>query len=366
MTVEHIVPRRLESVEVPRTTRLALERLRVDHLEELCRFHQDARVMATLGGVRSEESTREWLEGDLAHWERHGFGIWVARLRSDGSLAGRGGLRHVRIGGRDEVELAYAIGAELWGRGLASELAETALTLGFERLGLPELVCFALPTNQASLRVMQKAGFAFEREVVYWDRPHRLHRLTAAVRGEPHYVVRLARPQDVAAIPAIERAGAQLFAGLSVAPGVFEDVTPEEDLREAQQQELLWVAIGPGDRPVGFALVEELAGAAHLDELDVHPAHGRRGLGAALVGAVCDGARARGLPAVTLTTFRELAWNAPFYRGLGFRALEPQELGPALEALVADEDAAGLPAAERVVMRFDTGTQDADPSRLGK
>jgi len=366
MTVERIVPRRLESVEAPHTTRLALERLRADHLEELCRFHQDDRVMATLGGVRSEASTREWLEGDLAHWERHGFGIWVARLRSDGSFAGRGGLRHVRIGGRDEVELAYAIGAELWGRGLASELAETALTLGFERLGLRELVCFALPTNQASLRVMQKAGFAFEREVVYWENPHRLHRLTASSRGEPHYVVRLARPKDVALLPAIERASAQLFSGLRLAPGVFADATDEEDLREAQQEGLLWVAIGPGDRPVGFALVEELGGAAHLDELDVHPAHGRRGLGAALVAAVCDGARARGFPAVTLTTFRELAWNAPFYRGLGFRALAHEELGLALETLVAREDAAGLPAAERVVMCFETGAEDADPPRVSR
>ncbi len=355
MTDARIVERRLESVEAPRTTRLSLERLRPDHLEELCQFHQDPRVMATLGGIRSEEATRDWLARDRAHWERHGFGIWVARLRSDGSFAGRGGLRHTEVGGNDEVELAYAIRADLWGSGLASELAETALTLGLDRLGLPDLVCFTQPTNQASLRVMEKAGFAFEREVVHWDLPHRLYRLSAEARGEPRYVVRPARPEEVAAIPAIERAAGRLFSGLSLEAGVLADVTPEADLHDAQREGLLWVAIGPGERPVGFALVEDFDGAAHLDELDVHPAHGRRGLGAALVGAVCDGARRRGFPAVTLTTFRELAWNAPFYHGLGFRALATDELSPALAALVAREDAAGLPAQDRVVMRFETG-----------
>ena len=56
---------------------------------------------------------------------------------------------------------------------------------------------------------------------------------------------------------------------------------------------------------------------------------------------------------MTLTTFRELPWNAPFYRGLGFRALDPAEYGPDLAELVAKEDAAGLSARERVVMRLD-------------
>jgi predicted N-acetyltransferase YhbS len=87
----------------------------------------------------------------------------------------------------------------------------------------------------------------------------------------------------------------------------------------------------------------------------VLPAHGRRGVGAALVRAVCAWARERGLPSVTLTTYRDVPWNAPFYTRLGFRTLRAAELGPKLRALVASEDAHGLRRAERVVMRYQTG-----------
>ena len=61
--------------------------------------------------------------------------------------------------------------------------------------------------------------------------------------------------------------------------------------------------------------------ALHLEELDVLPGHGRQGIGTRLVRALCDGARGRGIAAVTLCTFRDVPWNAPFYERLGFRIL---------------------------------------------
>lgn len=347
------VPRRAPPAGAPRTTRLALERLSPGHLDELCRLHGDARVMATLGGVRSEEATRRWLEVELEHWERHGFGIWVARLRGDGRFAGRGGLRHTHIGDRDEVELAYAVAADHWGEGLAPELAETALALGFEGLGLADVVCFTEPANRASLRVMEKAGFRFEREVERDGYRLRLHRLTAAERGDPRYAIRLAQAEECAALAEVERAAGKLFSGLPIDGDLSGDLTPPEKLAEALRECLLWVALGPAERPVGFAMARELDGALHLAELSVAPAHGRRGLGAALVDTVCDGARRRGLPAVTLTTYREPEWNAPLYRRLGFRVLEPAELTPGLADQVRREDAAGLSADARVVMRLE-------------
>jgi GNAT superfamily N-acetyltransferase len=166
------------------------------------------------------------------------------------------------------------------------------------------------------------------------------------------YAVRPSREADLVALAAIERSAAALFEGMDLAPGVFEDVTTLADFESAHAAGWLWVATGPGAVPVGFAFVEPLDGGAHLDELDVHPDHGRRGVGAALVRTVCAAAAERGLPYVTLTTFRDVAWNAPFYAKLGFRALAPGELSPELEELVREEDARGLPAESRVVMRY--------------
>src|ERR1051325_11182541 len=82
----------------------------------------------------------------------------------------------------------------------------------------------------------------------------------------------------------------------------------------------LWVALD-GDSPVGFAHVEMLGSdRPHLDEIDVHPAHGRRGLGTRLVGGVCEWAAASGYQQITLTTFRLVPWNRTCQRNLGFVA----------------------------------------------
>lgn len=162
------------------TPRLCLGRMRAEDLDDLTRLHLDARVMATMGGVRSPAVTDEWLSRQLDHWERCDFGLWMARDRASGRFVGRGGLHHVEIDGRDEIEVGYCFLADCWGRGLATELAQASVCAAFTVLHLPELVCFTLPTNLASQRVMQKAGFRYERTATYKDLPHVFYRLTAA------------------------------------------------------------------------------------------------------------------------------------------------------------------------------------------
>lgn len=170
----------MQGIETFRTERLVAERLSVDHLGELLRMNRDPRVMATLGGVRPDRETERYLRDNLEHWERYGFGIWAFRDGADDSFVARAGLRHTHVGGSDEVELAYALRSEYWGRGLATELAEAAVALGFERLGLEDIVAFTLPTNRGSWRVMEKTGFEYERDVVHAGLPHVLYRVAAS------------------------------------------------------------------------------------------------------------------------------------------------------------------------------------------
>ncbi len=160
-----------------RTDRLTAERLRPDHFGDLCRMHRDPRVTATLGGVRSDEETQAWLQRNLEHWEQYGFGLWMFHDLTEGQFVGRAGLRHVEVEGQDEVELGYALLAEYWGQGLATEMARACLQIGFEQLGLVDVVAFTLTTNLASQRVMQKAGFTFERAIRHVGLPHVLYRL---------------------------------------------------------------------------------------------------------------------------------------------------------------------------------------------
>ena len=153
-----------------------------DDFADLDRLHRDPLVMRTLsrdGTLFSHKQTEQWLESNLEHWERYGFGTWLFHDKATGTFIGRGGLRHTLAGGTDEVELGYAISSGCWNQGYASEIARAAVRVGFEELGLDEIVCFTLTTNRASQRVMEKAGFQYERNIVHVGLPHVFYRMTA-------------------------------------------------------------------------------------------------------------------------------------------------------------------------------------------
>lgn len=166
----------------------------------------------------------------------------------------------------------------------------------------------------------------------------------------PVYKITAAQPNDLPLLPAIELAAAKLLAG-HAPESVLTETTGQEDLKDAQCRGHLWVVLAD-DIPVGFAHVEVLEPTAvHLEEIDVHPEHGRRGLGRRLVMAICAWAATAGYRSVTLTTFRDVPWNMPFYARLGFEVIPPEELSPALLSVVQDETRRGLDPERRVVMR---------------
>jgi 4-diphosphocytidyl-2-C-methyl-D-erythritol kinase len=138
----------------------------------------------------------------------------------------------------------------------------------------------------------------------------------------------------------------------------LNETTSPEVLAQAQRDGRLWVVLAD-DVPVGFALVIVLEpGSAHLEEIDVLPAHGGRGLGTRLLMHVCRWAANAGFAAVTLTTFRDVRWNMPFYARHGFTVIPRDQLGPALQAVVEAEARRGLDPSIRVAMRRTTATTD--------
>lgn len=156
--------------------RLLAERLTEVHLPVLHRMHQDARMMALIGGVKTEAQTAEYLERNLKHWSEHGFGIWILRDPVTGDVVGRAGLRNLTIEGMAEVELTYALFPEWWGRGLATDAARACVTIGRDWLGLHSVVGLVLPANLVSQRVLRKAALTQEREVMHGGQPHLLFR----------------------------------------------------------------------------------------------------------------------------------------------------------------------------------------------
>ena len=158
------------------TERLQAEPLTPDHLSEIRRMHQDAQVMAQLGGVRTEEQTAAYLNRNLRHWDDYGFGLWILRLRDGGEPVGRAVLRHLTIDGADEVEVGYALYEPYWGRGLATEIAGHCAALAERELGLGTLVGLTDPANQASRHVLEKIGLRYERDCLHENHPSALFR----------------------------------------------------------------------------------------------------------------------------------------------------------------------------------------------
>jgi RimJ/RimL family protein N-acetyltransferase len=159
------------------------ERLTLDHEDEMVRLLLDKRVAETMWSphqTRTREDVRAGLQRKLAHWGRHGFGQWMFRDRATGAMVGRGGPQHTMASGRDEIELGWVIVPECWGQGLATELARASLEVVFGPLALEEVIAYTQPDNFASRRVMEKSGFAYERDIMFEGAPFVLYRQSAS------------------------------------------------------------------------------------------------------------------------------------------------------------------------------------------
>lgn len=114
-----------------------------------------------------------------------------------------------------------------------------------------------------------------------------------------------------------------------------------------------WVTVGDDDEAIGYLLVDEIDGAAHIEQVSVAPDYQGQGLGRALIERVRAWATTKGMTALTLTTFGHIPWNRPLYEHLGFRVLSGEEIGSGLRAVCDAEAEHGLDPDLRVVMRLD-------------
>ena len=98
--------------------------------------------------------------------------------------------------------------------------------------------------------------------------------------------IELAQRTHLTQIPAIELAAASMFSELDLPQNVRYRVTDTETLRDAWDDSRIWVALNYADKAVGFAMADIVDGQAHLDEMNVLPDYGRRGIGTQLVQTV--------------------------------------------------------------------------------
>ena len=207
----------------------------------------------------------------------------------------------------------------------------------------PTLPVFGLSVGQALPRATPGLAMHLADGAVLVVPTRHPDRLAAALHVSPEAPgVRPAEPDDLVTLPEIDRRAESLF---RVAGYALPEITiPVDAMHDA-------LAIFVAGRPaVGFVWVSEVDGLAYIEELAVIPGRMRQGLGSALLEAACDWAAAEGFRAITLITFADVAWNAPFYAARGFTVVD--DITPGLAALRQKERTVGLDAVgTRVVMR---------------
>ncbi|GAA0327331.1 GNAT family N-acetyltransferase [Actinoallomurus spadix] len=171
--------------------------------------------------------------------------------------------------------------------------------------------------------------------------------------------IRAARAGELAILQDIEVAAGRCFRDVGM-PDIAEDEPfPLGELLRYQESGMAWVAADAADRPVAYLVAVPIDAGVHVEQVSVHPDHARRRIGRSLLDHVAAWAETVGAPALTLTTFEDVPWNAPYYVRCGFRRLTEAELTPGLRAIRRREAALGLDRWPRVCMLRSLGAGQA-------
>lgn len=162
--------------------------------------------------------------------------------------------------------------------------------------------------------------------------------------------IRPARAEELPLISALEKSGDPLFRAAGMDRVADSPAPDPRTYQGAHSQGRLFAATGPAGTPIGFVRVEMADACPHVEQVSVHPDHSRKGIGSALMRTAEDWARSHGFTRLTLTTFRDVLWNGPFYSRLGWSPFPEPECGPELAALRQHERDLGLDAWPRQVM----------------
>jgi [ribosomal protein S5]-alanine N-acetyltransferase len=156
------------------TPRLWLRTMRAEDLEALLAIFSDPKVMAAFDSPPFTRSHMQgWLQRNLDHQARYGYGLFSVICRQSNILIGDCGLEVMQVDGEPAAELGYDFRSDYWNQGYASEAASAVRDFVFQRLQMPRLISLIRVGNQASRRVAEKVGMRYladhqSGDRVYW------------------------------------------------------------------------------------------------------------------------------------------------------------------------------------------------------
>ena len=163
-------------------------------------------------------------------------------------------------------------------------------------------------------------------------------------------MIREVRGDDFVRLREIESAAGAPFRDIGMSEIADDQPPSQAELAVFQKAGTAWVWVEQDDEPLAYLLVRVVDDRAHIEQVSVDPKASRRGLGAELIERAEVWARTRNLRSLTLTTFRDVPWNRPYYQRLGFEVVCQARWTPGLRHVRSEESAQGLDRWPRVVM----------------
>ena len=169
------------------TERLILRPLQISDAETLDRVFGDPEVMLYGPGIQTQTWVHDWLRGCLEDYQKLGFGPWAVVEKGSSTVIGYAGLFHFSdIDGQAEIEVGYRLARYYWGMGFATEAAAAVREYAFLVLCLPRLIALIDPQNTASIRVAEKIGMHYEKDVMLegYSHPDQLYSIRNPAHSE--------------------------------------------------------------------------------------------------------------------------------------------------------------------------------------
>ncbi|MER5641490.1 GNAT family N-acetyltransferase [Kitasatospora sp. NPDC002227] len=162
--------------------------------------------------------------------------------------------------------------------------------------------------------------------------------------------IRKVRIEELLLLQDIERAAGRCFRDIGMPEIADDEPLPLDELAGYQRAGLAWVAVNESDTPMAYLIADHVDGNLHIEQVSVHPDNAGQGIGRSLLDHLAERAAAHSIPALTLTTFADVPWNAPYYTRCGFQPLDDTLLSPGLLDIRTREAAHGLDRWPRLFM----------------
>ncbi|EPE24397.1 Acyl-CoA N-acyltransferases (Nat) [Glarea lozoyensis ATCC 20868] len=167
----------------------------------------------------------------------------------------------------------------------------------------------------------------------------------------PRFGIRSARSSDIPLLERVEKSAAEAFRSVDLEFLLDEPTVEVSALTQMARSNHLWIAVNDWDQPIGFLGGENLQGNFHIAEISVAQDFQGRGIGGALMRTMFEQIQREGYKYITLTTFKDVPWNGPWYKKMGFKEISPRAMKKQYTEILKDEAARGMDPDRRCIMR---------------